>query len=361
MKILRIIFCILSVILVAAMVVACVAIAKDGDSSTEDSSSFPTESSAYSEEAASSEEESSQIYSSESAESTESSEESVESSESSESSEESVESVDSSEEALESIPDSSAPESSAPTGNTDPITTAPSGVSASEGDVFFNDSVFVGHSVMVHFSNRVNGWRTSVAPDFLGNALFCCSSSFSFYNNENQTPDESDNVLPKYRGQPYNIEDLPSATGAKRIFLGLMGLNDLAMVGTADTCGRVVADEAIRCIEKVKEKNPDVEIVVLASTYLTRDVSYKRLNNRNMSLLNSYVLDYCNLNGIDFIDVATPLCDGDGYLASVYSSDNYCHLVKQAYYIWIDELREYAAAKQAGTWENPKAIPLFNK
>ena len=245
-----------------------------------------------------------------------------------------------------------------PVGDTEPITPPPSSISTSEYDAYFNNSLFVGHSVMVHFKNYVNSWRGK-NEGILGDAIMCCTSSFSFFNNINQTTTQADNVLPRYQGVPYKIEDLPAATGTGTIYIGLMGLNDLGMVGKADTCARIVADEVIQCIDKLKENSPEVKVVVLASTYLMRGNSFRNLNNRNMSLLNSYVLEYCNKSGIDFVDVATPLTDGGGWLASVYCSDNYCHLKQNAYYVWMDVLRDYAKQKTEDTWQNPQSIPLF--
>lgn len=387
-KPMRVIFCILSLVLVAALVVACVNVANsDGTdkSKNEESSLAPTESSAtVSEDAFVSE-----VVESVSPPTLES-EESSAVSDTADESEEQSESLDGEESApveesvtptesepLESEPDSSEPDSSEPDsstpdsstpdssvpevldGGTDPIVTAPGGIFTSNVDAFFNNSMFVGHSVIVHFYNRTTKWRNNVDADILGDAMFCCSSSFSFYNNLYQTPETADNVLPKYRGEAYNIEDLPAATGRDTMYLSLMGLNDLGMVGGPDTCVDRVRDEVVQCIEAIREKNPELKLVVLASTYLTRDKSYANLNNRNLSLLNNKVLDYCNANGIDFIDVASPLRDGGGYLASRYSSDSYCHLTDEAYYIWMDVLREYALQKGAGTWQNPQSIPLF--
>lgn len=344
-KLIKTVFIILSILLVSALILACVTVYNGGD---DEESSLPPESSAPVSSADDSSEEASEAPSAD-----DSSEEASE--------EPSVD--DSSEEPSEepSIDDSSEEPVSPPVldGSTEPITPPPAGVVASEYDAYFNDSLFVGHSVMVHFKNYVSNWRKNDAS-ILGNALFGCSSSFSFYNNINQSTTQADNVLPKYQGQSYKIEDLVTVTGVKTVYLGLMGLNDLGMVGNADTCASLVADEVKTCIELIKEKNPDVNIVVLSSTYLVRGINYPKLNNKNMSRLNNYVLDYCNENGIDFVDVATPLIDGGGYLAGVYCSDNYCHLKQNAYYVWMDVLRDYAAKKQAGTWQNPDSIPLFN-
>jgi len=268
---------------------------------------------------------------------------------------------ESSEESIEiSTPESSeeSREESKPQGNSGtstPITTPPTGISADAVDAYFNGSLFVGHSVMMHFKNNVTSLRQST-PSLLGNALFACNGSFSFYNNKHQTPDKADNVLPRYQGTAYNIEQLPAATGTTTMYLGLMGLNDLGMFGNASTCARLAADEVIDCIGRIKAANPGVTIVVLSSTYLVGAVSYAKLNNTNMRSLNQYVLDYCNANGIDFVDVARPLTDTNGNLADVYCSDGKCHLKKNAYYVWINILRDYAAKKQNGTWQNPTGV-----
>lgn len=347
-KAIKIIFVIFSVIMVSALILACATVYTGNGG--EDESSLPPQSVSPSVDD-SSEEPSSEAPSAD------------DSSEDSSSEAPSVD--DSSEEPSSEEPsvDDSGEEPAPPPvldGSTNPITTPPTGITASDVDAYFNDSLFVGHSVMVHFKNYVTNWRKDY-DGVLGNALFGCSSSFSFYNNIHQTPTQADSVLPKYQGQGYKIEDLVAVTGVKTVYIGLMGLNDLGMVGKADTCASLVADEVKQCLELIKEKNPDVNIVVLASTYLVRGVNYPKLNNKNMSLLNSYILDYCNENGIDFVDVATPLVDGGGYLAGVYCSDNYCHLKQNAYYVWMDVLRDYAARKQSGTWQNPESIPLFSK
>lgn len=337
-KTVKIAFVLLSILLICSLCVACIQVVVNtpgGESKDESSVSSVEDSVHSSEEAVSSEEES--VVSEDS-----SVEISVEPGSEEVSEEESSEEV------------SVAP----PVGSTEPITTPPTSISESEYDVFFNDSVFVGHSVMVHFKNYVSSWRGKTAGT-LGDAIFCCTSSFSFFNNINQTTTQADNVLPRYQGVAYKIEDLPAATGKGTIYIGLMGLNDLGMVGKADTCASLVADEVIQTLDKLKENSPDVKIVVLASTYLMRGNNYPKLNNRNMSLLNNYVLEYCNENGIDFVDVATPLTDGDGNLASVYCSDNYCHLRQNAYYVWMNVLRDYAKQKTEGTWQNPQSIPLF--
>lgn len=346
-KTIKTLFVVLSLVLTAALCFACVQVARGPEQSVGDASSAG-------------EEPSDESFADSSVE--ESSEESVEDSFAEASEGESSEEESSADEASEdesSAVESAGEQSLPPSGTgSQPITPPPAEVGTSEYDSYFNGSLFVGHSVMVHFKMYTGSWRSGSA-DILGDAMFCCTSAFSFFNNLNQKPEQEDNVLPKYQGVSYRIEDLPAVTGRKTMYLGLMGLNDLGMVGANDTCARLVADEVIETIGKIKEKTPDIEIVILASTYLSRARSYPNLNNANMSLLNNYMLEYCSQNGLDFIDVATPLTDEDGYLADVYCSDNYCHLQQGAYYVWMDVLRDYAKQKIDGTWQNPQSLPLF--
>ena len=71
------------------------------------------------------------------------------------------------------------------------------------------------------------------------------------------------------------------------------------------------------------------------------------------------VLAYCTANGIDFVDVATPLTTYNGYLPVEYSSDESYHIAKKAFYIWVDVLRDYAERKLNGTWQNMSTMPIL--
>ena len=109
---------------------------------------------------------------------------------------------------------------------------------------------------------------------------------------------------------------------------------------------------------------------MLANTYRTRDFndSRNKLNNAGISEYNNLLLDYCNENGFDFVDVATPLME-NGCLADKFCSDNDksnsnclgCHLTTDAYAIWTAVLRDYARAKQAGVYVNPDSMPLYGQ
>ena len=74
--------------------------------------------------------------------------------------------------------------------------------------------------------------------------------------------------------------------------------------------------------------------------------------------MNNYLLEYCNENGLDFIDIASQLTE-KGCLADKYASDGYCHIGQSGYKIWTAILRDYAVSKQNGTYTNPEKMPIL--
>ena len=232
-----------------------------------------------------------------------------------------------------------------------------------EIDSFFDDSVFVGHSVMMHFKDKYVAYKRGGDSGFLGSAKFHASGSFSYHNN--LAPVSADSVHPLYRGEKMKIEDAVAAMGAKTVYLSGMALNELALFGAEASVSNLAA-----VADAIKAKSPDARIVVLANTYRTRDFndSRNKLNNAGISEYNNLLLDYCNENGFDFVDVATPLME-NGCLADKFCSDNDksnsnclgCHLTTDAYAIWTAVLRDYARAKQAGVYANPDSMPLYGQ
>ncbi len=240
-----------------------------------------------------------------------------------------------------------------------PVTDADIG--PDEIDSFFNDSVFVGNSIMLHYKNNYTTQKRGSDSGFLGTAKFHASGSFSYYNNI--VPVSADSVHPLYQGEKMKIEDAVAAMGAKTVYLSGMALNEIALFGTEESV-RNLATVA----DAVKAKSPDVKIVVLANTYMTANFNnyQNKLNNGSISEYNNLLLDYCNENGYDFIDVATPLMEND-VLADKFCSDNDisnsnclgCHLLPDAYAIWTAVLRDYARAVQAGAYVNPDSMPVY--
>ena len=228
-----------------------------------------------------------------------------------------------------------------------------------EIDSFFDDSVFVGHSVMMHFKDKYVAYKRGGDSGFLGGAKFHASGSFSYHNN--LAPVSADSVHPLYQGEKMKIEDAVAAMGAKTVYLSGMALNEIGIFGAEAS-----AENLASVVDAIKAKSPDVKIVILANTYMVKNFNtYQKLHNGSISEYNNLLLDYCNENGYDFVDISTPLVGG-GCLADKYCTDNAeggsgCHLTADAYAIWTAVLRDYAKAEQAGTYVNPDSMPLYSR
>ncbi len=240
----------------------------------------------------------------------------------------------------------------------------PTKITASDVDSFFNDSVFVGNSIMLKYEKFVNKYRASSVSDFLGTSKFFCAGSFGVYHN-NHTPATSEGAVnPKYQGVKYSVQDMVGVANPKRVFLNLAGLNDMGIYSSAAVCAEETAKEMIKIIKDINTKYPNVEVVVLSTTYMIKKMnSMPKLNNENLSAMNNMVLDYCNSNGIDFVDIST-LLNENGCLANKYCSDvdsGGCHLNDSGCLIWTGLLRNYAAKKMAKSYKNPESMPALSK
>ena len=210
---------------------------------------------------------------------------------------------------------------------------------------------------------REEGLRfDAVYSGFLGSAKFHASASFSCYNNMQPISDSS--THPLYQGEKMKIEDAVAAMGAKTVYFSGMALNEIGIFGAEAS-----AENLASVVDAIKAKSPDVKIVILANTYMVKNFNtYQKLHNGSISEYNNLLLDYCNENGFDFVDVATPLME-NGCLADKFCSDNDksnsnclgCHLTTDAYAIWTAVLRDYAKAERAGTYVNPDSMPLYSR
>lgn len=233
-------------------------------------------------------------------------------------------------------------------------------IGSDENDGYFGNSLFIGHSVMLHFKNYVLSKRDSIS-DFLGGADFFAAASFSLYNNAHQKATDTDCTLPSFRGEKLNITQAVGKTGAKTVFLSLMAMNDIALYKDGTTGVNETFALFKKLTDELKSAYPGLNIAVLGSTYLHKSANgMKKLNNGTIYALNALVLDYCNEIGLDFVNVADVLIDNGGCLGTEFCSDVgaavACHLNECAYKAWTEILRDYASKKLAGVWSNPTAL-----
>lgn len=230
-------------------------------------------------------------------------------------------------------------------------------------DDYFKDSVFIGNSIMQHYKKFYNIRITSDAS-FLGKATIYGTENYSALRDFERVSENSYHLL--VNGERIKAGDAVKNLGAGTVYLSVMALNELALHSKAEECVANTYDNTIKLIKDIQSKNPGIKIAVLSNTYMVKEFnSMPKLNNKHISELNNLVLDYCNENGLDFIDISTDLME-NGCLAAKFCNDNHsggsgCHLTNDAYAVWTVILRNYAFAKQNGFYKNPETMPSYTK
>lgn len=220
---------------------------------------------------------------------------------------------------------------------------------AKECDEYFKNSVIVGDSIMLGFKTYV-GQKRSTNDDFMSTLKFHAGGSYGVHNA--LLPVSSKSVHPLFEGVQTPIEDAVQKMGVEKVFI-LFGLNDVGLYSDGKGPQKTFENYKI-LFSKIKEKSPNVEIIIISATYLYEewDKQMVKLTSNHLRQLNQLMLEYCTANGMDYIDVATALADSKGYLQPKYCSDNECHLTYEAYDVWMDIFRAYAASKLDGNYSN---------
>lgn len=206
-------------------------------------------------------------------------------------------------------------------------------------DSFFSDAVFVGDSISLGWRNYVMSKRGS-DPGFLGGAQFLVSGSLGA---ESALWDISgDSVHPSWQGTQMQLWNSIPLTGAKKVFI-MFGLNDVGRYSELETGINMAVSNYDELIGKIKANSPEVEIYIISATYVLEGGEKGKVTSANLRRLNEALIDYCDENGIEFINFADALADGNGNLAPRYCSDGYVHQTNAAYDVWTALLKGYAA------------------
>lgn len=202
---------------------------------------------------------------------------------------------------------------------------------AEEIDAYFDDSVFVGDSIMLGFRN----YAMKRQDTFLSRMNFLAAGSFSANNALWEVNEKS--VHPVYQGEQRQVWESISLMGSKKVFL-MLGMNDLNVTGLEGSC-----EKYEELIGKIKESSPDAEIYIMSMTYVLKGKETGKLENGTIREFNSMLKEMAEKNGWGFVDVAEALADGNGDLAEEYCSDGFAHQNPDAYDVWVSVLRKYAA------------------
>lgn len=193
---------------------------------------------------------------------------------------------------------------------------------------FFEDSLFSGDSVMSHFYWRVPYYD----KETFGGSTFIAAPNYSL----RAALDVNSELHPMYKGESKPIWENMKIVEPSRVFL-FFGLNDIGITGIDKFIENYGA-----ILQKIREVNPEVKVYILSMTPMRADSETKALYNAKISETNVRIQEFCEENGVGYIDVATILKDETGALNMKYSDGTNVHLTKDAYLLWKEVLVQYA-------------------
>lgn len=193
---------------------------------------------------------------------------------------------------------------------------------------FFEGALFSGDSVMSHFYWKVPYYD----KETFGGSTFIAAPNYSL----RAALDVDSELHPMYKGDSIPIWENMKIVEPSRIFL-FFGLNDIGITGVDKFIENYGA-----ILQKIREVDPQVKVYIISMTPMRADSETKWLNNANISKANAGIQQFCEENGVGYIDVATMLQDETGALNPDYSDGTNVHLTKAAYLLWKEVLVQYA-------------------
>lgn len=227
-----------------------------------------------------------------------------------------------------------------PTATAEPTS---SEVSSARLEAYFEDTVFIGDSIM-------EGVRQYVAKNrgkepTLGSAQFLTStigvSVAELLEGEKEGP------FYRYNGESRPLLQILARMDCSRIFLQL-GLNDMA---AANPVVETSVEQYGRLIDLLQSAVPGAEIIVItnppkvASNWLP---SYTPNRNFGNELITEYVdglIRMCDARGIPYVDAHAALLDENGALPDNYCRDGFVHLNDAGAKVVVEELYRFAAER----------------
>lgn len=198
-------------------------------------------------------------------------------------------------------------------------------------DDFFSKAVFIGNST----SEGLTTYFNAKGKDYLGGPLVAAKVSYTF----NSDKSKLNGYMLKYKDEQLQAKELVKKAGAKRALI-MMGTNDLMGAEAS-----AVAEKYNKYIEGILQENPGVAVYIQSTTPRRGTKNAESLSNDKINELNNLMMEYANThNNVYYIDISTPLKDGEGNLNQSYSSDGYVHLNIEGYGVWVNRVVDYVRA-----------------
>lgn len=216
-------------------------------------------------------------------------------------------------------------------------------VSSDQLETYFEDSVFIGDSIMEGV--RLYVARNRTQEPTLGNAQFLTStigvSVAKLLEGEKEGP------FYRYNGESQFLLQILPQMNCKRIFLQL-GLNDMAALNPEVEKS---VEKYSQLIDLLQNTVPDAEIIVItnppkvASEWLPDYTPNRSFGNALISEFVDALVQMCDDRGIPYVDAHAALQDADGVLPDNYCSDGFVHLTEAGAIAVVEELYRFAAER----------------
>ncbi|MGI5900384.1 MAG: GDSL-type esterase/lipase family protein [Christensenellales bacterium] len=217
-----------------------------------------------------------------------------------------------------------------------PFSSAQAASSAAHDD-FFTDSVFLGDSITVGLEEYVDTLRSSSSKAF-SNALFLAKNSYGVRTSMN---DDGSSYHPSWKGEQYQPQKSIARIGnISKVFI-MLGTNDIKEDHDD------IIDKYKTLVGRIKDAVPGVTVYIQSVLPMTSRKEDSQMSNRRIDSFNEKLARMCSSLNLNYIDVASSFKDSNGSLRSSYSSDDYVHISKEGYQVWVDVLRDYAAGKSS--------------
>ena len=187
---------------------------------------------------------------------------------------------------------------------------------------YFKDIIFLGDSVTTGFDlyrNHIKFNGESVAQETTVIAV----KSYGIFNATRELSEKS--LHPLLNGVQTLPEDIIAEKSGNKIFICL-GLNDVGWQSYDTFFNNYAA-----LINRIRAKSPQKTVVIMSVTPLTEEGQKSNLTNEKIMEFNKLLIEFAAYNNIPFIDYAAALRDENNHLYPGLSSDNYCHIIVEAY------------------------------
>ena len=211
----------------------------------------------------------------------------------------------------------------------------PPEVDLEEPCTYFDNAAIVGDSITYFLFQ----WESKT--NYLGDMLFLARGGVSM----NSIARRFKSIT--YKGQERNLEDAIAESGVERVYF-LMGSNDII----APTQRPHLHDNWEIMLERIREKSPDVELVLIANIPLYGNDSDARSEkfqtyNTLIEEYNPWLRQFAEENGCMFLDLNYYVKDHNGRMPQIYNQGEY-HMNEAGCLNWMKILRYSAQYELEG-------------